>query len=206
MAQKREGMVLAKEERSAKAKKRRRVKTFQAISMKNNMVRHLGLPGLSHFKVEGCRRAFVGVTVQVESSPRVSRHGTRYGLHVWLFGIQPHAGYLFSSDLSHGSHNAAKNTIRSVGLYRHEMVYGSAQNVSYGPALSPARLQQTREIVDEWFRTGDPNTDAWFLLHLPHLIKQMQLQHKVTDEGCAEVLTRYGYSVSKQQNMYTCMY
>ena len=150
MAQKREGMVLAKEERSAKAKKRRRVKTFQAISMTNNMVRHLGLPGLSHFKVEK------DADGHLLESPFKWNH-----LHVCP-DMGPDMvctyGYLaynlmlnicFPFDLSHGSHNAAKNTIRSVGLYRHEMVYGSAQNVSYGPALSPARLQQTREIVDE---------------------------------------------------------
>ena len=208
MALRREGMELAKHERSAKAKKRRRAKTFSATLMTNNMLRQLGLSGLGHFRVEKDADGYYLVSpfkwnhlhLCPDMGPAMM---CMYGFLAYKLGLNVD----FSFDLSHGAHNAAKATIKKVGLYRHEIVYCSAQNVTYGSALSPARLQQTREIVDEWFRTGDPNTDPWFQLHLPLLVKQMGLQVNLADESCAEVSTCSSLIVSRtnKTNIYIYM-
>ena len=102
----------------------------------------------------------------------------------------------FTFDLSHSTQNVGKATIKAVGLYRHEIIYCCAQNVLYGSVLSPARVQQIQEICEEWFETGDPNTDPCFLLHLERIVKQMKLQVDLASDGCAQVALLYDYTAT----------
>jgi len=97
-------------------------------------------------------------------------------------------------DNSHGVHNdASKNTLKEVGLWAHQLNMISAMNLFYGSMLSPPRLKAFPSCAAEYFTLGDPNSDAWFQLLLPDLIKQLDLPIQVTDEGASKVF--YGIGV-----------
>ena len=56
----------------------------------------------------------------------------------FLLGLNSSTDY----DLSHLSHNASKDALKEAGLWTHECLMISCQNVAYGSTMSPPRLEQ----------------------------------------------------------------
>ena len=63
-------------------------------------------------------------------------------------------------DLAHASHNSSKQTLQKVGLWHHETLMMSCQNLMYGSTLSPPRLQQVTETLAEYFANNN-SSDPW---------------------------------------------
>ena len=75
-------------------------------------------------------------------------------------------------DPGHTTHASSKNTLKAVGLWSHEVHMVTNQNVMYGSNLSPPRMEQIRNCVEDYYEDNGPG-DPWFQLHLPHIAKQM---------------------------------
>ena len=52
--------------------------------------------------------------------------------------------------------------------------------------MSHLRIDQVRQLVDEYFEIADPETDALFQLHLPLLVRQQQIDVDLADPACAK--------------------
>ena len=61
----------------------------------------------------------------------------------------------------------------------------SAMNTAYGSTMSPGRLQQIRDTVEEYMKLANPLTDPWFQLWLPHLVKQLAPDLSMADDDVA---------------------
>ena len=71
-----------------------------------------------------------------------------------------------------------------------QVLMTAAGNCVYGSALSPPRLQQIQETVDEYFETFGPSEEL-FQFWLPHLIPALKIQGlTLTTENCDQVLKR----------------
>ena len=68
-----------------------------------------------------------------------------------------------------------------------QVLMTAAGNCVYGSALSPPRLQQIQETVDEYFVMFD-ETEELFQFWLPHLIGSLKIAGlTLTTEGCDKV-------------------
>ena len=64
----------------------------------------------------------------------------------------------------------------------------AAQNCVYGSTLSPPRLQQIRECVEEYFEHCTPS-DPYFQFYLPQLVHALPyLGVSLSDEKCEKAL------------------
>ena len=71
------------------------------------------------------------------------------------------------------------------GGWAGQVLMTAAGNCVYGSTLSPPRLQQIQETVDEYFATQN-KSDSLFQFWLPHLIKSLKLDFDLASEDVAE--------------------
>ena len=104
----------------------------------------------------------------------------------YLFSLKITVDY----DPSHSGVCIGKGAMKDCGLWKHLVIVTSAQNCVHGSTLSPPRLQQIRECVQDHMRHSTPNTDEYFLQLLPDMIDQLELPIDCASEGAAEDLRR----------------
>ena len=90
-------------------------------------------------------------------------------------------------DLSHASQNSSKAALKSAKLWTRQVLMVVAANCVCGSTLSPPRLQQIRECVEEFFDTASPS-DPFFQYHLPYLVEQLKLGIALTDLNVDQVV------------------
>ena len=96
------------------------------------------------------------------------------------------------NDVAHMTKNAGKCALKNTGLWPHQVTMTAAQNCVYGSTLSPARLQQISEAMNEYFEQHD-HTEPFFQMHLHRLVEQLDdLGVAITDANCAEVVLKLG--------------
>ena len=62
---------------------------------------------------------------------------------------------------------------RHTKLYRFQTLMVAAQNCAHGSTLSPPRLDQVRQAVQDHLKQNTVNTDSIFQMFLPHMKKQL---------------------------------
>jgi len=188
MARMRQGLPAVSAEPS-KGRTFKRKKTYSTIMMVHNMLKNATMEGLEAFKepvnADGSRPdpfTWRGLDLALDmASPNVSMD-TFLNLKIRL-------NFNSNWDLSHGAHNdGAKKVLKENGLWPHVAIMSSAQNLWYGCMLSPPRLKQAQQTTQEYLQTADPNTDPWFLVHMPYIISQLQLGLSPADPGTPEVV------------------
>ena len=96
----------------------------------------------------------------------------------YKFKLNAHRDY----DLGHGTNASGRGALKAEGLWRHETLMASVQNIMYGSQMSPPRMEQIKDTVAEYFSYAD-ETDEWFQLHLPNIIEQLFPDKAITDPG-----------------------
>ena len=186
MAKAKEGVDLPDPKDVKPLKTRKRKKTFATMMCLHNMLRLvLGL-GLEKFWIRRNEDGdypedpFNWCSLDL-ALDQASDNVCMDNLLSYECGVNLNVNY----DLAHGGHNDVKQALKDCNLWRHEVAMASAPNCYYGSMLSPPRLKCMRELILEYMRLGDPETDAWFLFHVPHILHQMGLEKKPSDDGVA---------------------
>jgi hypothetical protein len=167
------------------AKKRRRVKTLISIMHVNNMLIHMAgktLKNYSTYHADGSLKDPFEWE-HLNCSPDCGADMVCFDHYL---AYEKELNVSSDPDLSHGCKNAGKNALQETNLWKHVVAMSSASNLAYGSTLSPPRLQQIRENAEEYF--GNPETDEWFQVALPHLVHQLKLDVDITDPSCAKVV------------------
>ena len=165
--------------------KRRRVKSMGTAFQLNNMVINATGSTLLRFKIEknsdgGYDDPYTWPSLNLAPDMGPDEvaldHYLAYGA-----SLNVNADY----DMSHLLKNLGKCTLKNVGLWKNTVLYCTATNVVYGSTLSPPRMVQIRETLQEYFRL-ESQTDGYFQMHLPILVQQLPLDVDITDPECAE--------------------
>lgn len=179
-------MGITCDEKVAPQRKRRRVKTYQAVISVSNMIEQMCGVDLGHF--------FVPMTPDGKlTSPFTWPHlNLACDQGADMMALDHYLGYgrrcnvHCDWDPTQGAHNGAfKDSLKEVGLWRHMLGMMSAMNTAYVSTMPPPRMQQVRDAVEEYMRSADPLTDGWFQVWLPHILRQMGSDTHIADEHAA---------------------
>lgn len=175
-----------KESAPPRAPKRRRLKSYVTLMQIDNMLRGNADKCLADFHIApgptGCLPdpfTWPSLNLSPDSGPDMVclAHFLAYAK-----GLNINADF----DLCHSSSNSAKNALKRSKLWTHQVLMSAAANCVYGSTLSPPRLQQIRECVEEFFETSTPD-DPYFQSYLPLLVDQLRLGVQLTDLGADKV-------------------
>jgi hypothetical protein len=187
MTDRKHGIAVEKSDDEPK-RKMRRTKTYVSIMNSNNMLRHCADCTLKKFHIEKLADgswpdpfSWPHLNFSTDKGPDMVCEDHAYA---YLFGLNTNRDY----DLSHGTHRSGAGTLKKCGLWRHEVLMMSCQNIMYGSTLSPSRMAQIKETVHEYFGYAD-ETDQWFLLHLPMIVKQLFPDMSMSDPDIAKVIS-----------------
>lgn len=183
------GVQFDKTDKIVNPPKRRRVKTFLMCHHINNMIRGAQPKTLADYVVmPDATGAFpdpfswpsLGIAPDRGADMVCTDHFLSYEMHVNLS---------CDYDPSHDAKCSGKGALHRAKLWSHAILMSAGHNCVYGSSLSPPRLAQIRECVEEYFETRNP-TDEFFQMFLPFLVEQLKLGVSLGDDGCEEVMER----------------
>ena len=167
-----------------KSKNYQRVKTFQAIMALDNMMNHTAGKRLWDYEVK----------FDVDGKPLLSPW--RWPHFHWVPDMGPDMvsakNFMKNKlklngdcdfDLSHGLQRSAQGALKAAGLWNFQVAMVAAQNCVYGSTLSPPRLAQVREAMQEHMDATPLSEDALLQLQLPYICKQLGVNFDVSADG-----------------------
>ena len=95
----------------------------------------------------------------------------------------------FNWDPAHLFKNAGKGILKRSKNWKFIVLMTAANNVVYGSLLSPARLKQIEQTVNDYLSHTKPLECPLFLSALPYIVEQLELEVSMTSAGVEQVFS-----------------
>lgn len=142
--------------------KRRRTKSFVTMMQVENILRGSVGASLSDFQVRPGPSGELADPFTWRSLNMALDMGADMVCMVHNLCYEKQVNLSADWDLARSSSNAAKNNaLKACKIWAHQVLMPAASNCVYGSTLSPPRLHQIRECVEEYFGTCTPD-DPYF--------------------------------------------